>query len=74
MTSYSYLHMVLYVMCAEVRLNRSFKMATNLRTNLVQKDTDRQYNGLTERIIGLEYDRLSLRVKQGSKIRVLLLA
>ena len=66
--------MVLYVMCAEIRLNRSFKMATNLRTNLVQKDTDRQYNGLTERIIGLEYDRLSLRVKQGSKIRVLLLA
>ena len=61
-------------MCAEIRLNRSFKMATNLRTNLVQKDTDRQYNGLTERIIGLEYDRLSLRVKQGSKIRVLLLA
>lgn len=74
MTSYSYLPMVLYVMCAEIRLNRSFKMATNLRTNLVQKDTDRQYNGLTERIIGLEYDRLSLRVKQGSKIRVLLLA
>jgi hypothetical protein len=59
LTSYSYLHMVLYVTCAEIRLNRSFKMVTNFSTNLVQKDTDRQYNGLTERIIGLEYDRLS---------------
>ena len=52
--------MRLYVTCAEIRVNRSLKMATNFSTNLVPKDTERQYNRLTERIIGLlEYDRLS---------------